>query len=126
MFLSGLLGLFGCGGSKEKVHVRIQNNSGQEITQFWLGTGSGSGGSRSRSYGQIAAGSVTGYKALEPSFAAYGKFNFIAADGRKYLGSTFPTEEIGRRELSPGYYTFAVTTVGDTAVLRIISDPPPR
>lgn len=122
MFLSSL---FGCGGSKEKVHIRIQNNSSQEITQFWLGAGSGSGGSRSRSYGQITAGSITGYKALEPSFAAYGKFNFITADGRKYLGSIFPTEEIGRRELSPGYYTFAVSTTGDTAVLQIINEPPP-
>lgn len=119
-----LLGLFGCGGSKEKVHVRIQNNTGQEITQFWLGAGSGFGGPRARSYGQIAAGDVTRYKALEPSFATYGKFNFITADGRKYLGSTFSTEEIGRRELSPGYYTFAVSTIGDTAVLRITDDPP--
>ena len=123
--LTSLLGLFSCRNSGERIHIRIQNNTSKNINQFWLGSGSGSGGKFSHSYGDIAIGDITGYKSLDSSYASYGNFNFITADNMKYLGSTFPKEDIGRIELDPIYYTFAYTIVGDEAVLRIIKDAYP-
>lgn len=117
-----LSGLFGCGDPQEQIHIRIQNNSTKDISQFWLGTGFGSGGDRSQSYGEIARGEVTNYKALKPVYASYGKFNFITTDGTRYLGNTFPKEDVGYRELDPGYYTFVYTIANDEAILQIIAD----
>ena len=123
--LTFLSGLFSCRDEGERVHVRIQNNSPKDIANFWLGSGAGGGGKRSRSYGAIAIGKVTLYKSLEPIYGSYGNYNFTTADNKQYWGSAFPKEDIGRVGLEPGYYTFAFTIVSDTAVLQIISEPSP-
>ena len=122
LMLICLSGLLGCRNESERVHVRIQNNSPEDIAYFWLGAGSGSGGKRSRSYGAIASGETTPYKSLEPTYGAYGMFNFTTADNKRYTLSIFPKEDIGYAELEPGYYTYAITITGDEAAVQLIPD----
>ncbi|HFE65793.1 MAG TPA: hypothetical protein ENJ93_00905 [Chloroflexi bacterium] len=56
LILTLLPGLFGCRNEKERIHIRIRNDGPKDVANFWLGSGSGSGGKRSRSYGAIAVG----------------------------------------------------------------------
>ena len=120
-----LLGLFGCQSKKERIHVRIQNNSVKDIAYFWLGAGSGNGGQRNRSYGSIPVGSTTDYKSLEQTYGAYGNFNFTTADDSRYTVSIFANEDIGDAELEPGYYTYSITIEEETVVLKIINEGTP-
>lgn len=125
IFMTFLTALFGCRASEEQIYIRIQNNSSIDITQFWLGSGSGFGGERARSYGAIDRGDTTPYKSFKATYGAYGNYNFLADEGQRYMGSTFPKEEIGIRELMPGYYTFVITIIDGEAVLRIVHDRSP-
>jgi hypothetical protein len=120
-----LLSLFGCSSSEEQIHIRIRNESTRNITRFWLGSGSGSGGSGTHSYGAIKSGETTSYQGLKAEYGSYGNFNFVTEDRERFLASTFPNEDIGRVQLEPGYYTFAITIVGDQASVRIIREATP-
>ena len=92
-----LLGLGGCASAstRETIHIRIRNASDFSYAKFWLGAGSGDGGQGSHVFGEIAAGETTPYATLPACYSAYGKFNFIGADGGRYLGTALPRELVG-------------------------------
>ena len=119
--------LAACGGAREEddLHIRIHNATGVDITKFWLGAGSGAGGPRSQAYGAIADGATTRYRNRKAMFGTYSNFNFIAVDGRRFVGSTVSHERIGQFTLAPGYYTFVLTLAGDTIVVTINQDAAP-
>jgi hypothetical protein len=110
--------------SSDRLHIRIRNESGLDITAFWLGAGSGAGGPGSRAYGEILSGATTPYRSLKPEFGSYSNYNFITEDGKRYVGSTVANELIGQAVLEPGYYTFAYTIVDNRAVVTMIPDEP--
>lgn len=106
-----------------RIHIRIQNASPVDITDFWLGAGSGAGGPGSRAYGAIPSGATTPYRSLKAEFGYYSNYNFITADGQRFVGSTIPVDLIGRMTLEPGYYTFVIDT-SRSAMLQIVADAP--
>lgn len=108
-----------------RLHIRIQNTSSSDISDFWLGAGSGAGGPGSRSFGAIASGATTPYRALKAEFGLYSNYNFLTTDGQRFIGTSFPNDLFGKVELEPGYYTFVVSTSGDTTSLEIVTDPAP-
>lgn len=114
-----MLSLFSCGGG-ERLRIRIRNDSNQDITKFWLGAGGI--GQSTAAYGAISSGDTTPYQSFEPVYANYSNFNFITADGGKYVDVILPEEHIGSAELPPGSYTFGYDIVGGKAVLRLIQD----
>lgn len=116
--LTILSGLFSCRNEEERVYIRIKNNSSKNITNFWLGA-------KTRSYGAIISGETTIYKSLKPVTSSYNKFNFTTIANKRYWGTTFAKKDIGYIKLEPGYYTFSITVVNDTAVLHIINEPSP-
>lgn len=107
-----------------RIHIRIQNAIQADITNFWLGAGSGAGGPGSRAYGAIPSGATTPYRSLKAEFGYYSNYNFITADGQRFVGSTIPVDQIGRMTLEPGYYTFIINTSGSGAILQIVADAP--
>jgi len=107
-----------------RIHIRIQNASPVDITDFWLGAGSGAGGPGSRAYGAIPRGATTHYRSLKAEFGYYSNYNFITADGQRFVDSTIPVDLIGRTTLEPGYYTFVINTSGRSATLQIVADAP--
>lgn len=108
-----------------RLHIRIQNTSSSDISDFWLGAGSGAGGPGSRSFGAIASGATTPYRALKAEFGLYSNYNFLTTEGQRFIGTTFPNELFGKVELEPGYYTFVLSTSGDATSLEIVTDPAP-
>lgn len=109
-----------------RIHIRIQNASPVDITDFWLGAGSGAGGPGSRAYGAIPSGATTPYRSLKAEFGYYSNYNFITADGQRFVGSTIPVDQIGRVTLDPGYYSFVIDTSGRSDLLQIVADVPER
>ncbi len=107
-----------------RIHIRIQNASPVDITDFWLGAGSGAGGPGSRAYGAIPSGKTTPYRSLKAEFGYYSNYNFITADGQRFVGSTIPVDQIGRMTLEPGYYSFVIDTSGRSAMLQIVAEVP--
>lgn len=110
----------GCGDDSENIHIRIRNNTGMEIENFWLGAGGR--GPSTISYGSIDAGETTDYQAVEPVLARYRKLNFITIDGRQYLDTIYFEDWVGSAELAPGRYTFAYTLTNGEAQLTLIVD----
>ncbi len=104
----------------ESVQIRIRNNTGMEIEDFWLGAGGN--GPSTIAYGSIEAGETTDYQAVEPVLARYRKLNFITVDGRQYLDTIYFEEHVGSAELAPGRYTFAYALVNGAAELTLIVD----
>lgn len=126
----GMLGLVAlasascASASSDQLQIRIRNDSSVAIKGFWLGTGSGAGGPRSRAYGDIAAGETTRYRSVRPQFGAYSNWNLVTTDGVRYLG-VFPKEQFGADRLDPGYYTFVFRIVDGGSLLDVIRDAPP-
>ncbi|MEI2688711.1 MAG: hypothetical protein V9H69_02975 [Anaerolineae bacterium] len=118
----GALTACAAGSRQPQLQIRLQNDTGMDIEHFWLGAGSGDGGPGSRSFGAIADGQATPYRRIKPVFGLYVKYNYIAEDGRRYLGSTFPRELLGQIELEPGNYTFILTLVDGESVVTVIRD----
>ena len=119
------LAITSCGlMSSSRINIRIRNESEINITNFWLGAGSGAGGPGSRAYGDIRSGATTPYRSLRPEFGSYSKYNFVTSDGKRFLGSTFANDLVGQVSLEPGYYTFAVTIVDNQAMTQIIREQP--
>jgi hypothetical protein len=110
--------------NNEQIHIRIRNATDTDMTAFWLGAGSGAGGPGSRAYGAIARAETTPYRSLKAQFGAYSNYNFLAASGRRYMGSVVPSNMFGRFALDPGYYTFVLTIDRDTSQLEIVHDEP--
>lgn len=108
----------------EQIHIRIQNATDADITAFWLGAGSGAGGSGSHAYGAIARGDTTPYRRLKAQFGSYSNYNFLAASGQRYLGSVVSTDLFGQFSLAPGHYTFVITIEADVTRLEIVPDEP--
>lgn len=119
--------LVACGrsGEDEKLHIRIHNATGADIAKFWLGAGEGAGGPRSQAYGAIADGETTRYRSRSATFGSYSNYNFITADGRRFVGSTVAKELIGTFALEPGYYTFELTMLDGEVVVTILQDETP-
>ena len=115
------LALSSCsGGAAEQLHIRIRNDSTENIDKFWLG--SGGTGPRVVPFGGIPSGETTDYRALNAVLSSYGKSDFITDDGQRYLNTIDPAAYVGSDELAPGYYTFAYDIVGDESVLTITRD----
>lgn len=108
--------------NSEHIHIRIHNATDMDITDFWLGAGSGAGGPGSRAYGAIARGQTTPYRRLKAQFGSYSNYNFITEDGRRFVGSTVANDLIGKVVLEPGYYTFVYTVVHNMVVVTINQD----
>lgn len=126
--LIALCVLTACGRDTEddRLHIRIHNATGLDINKFWLGTGSGAGGPPSQAYGAIADGETTRYRSRQTTFGSYSNFNFIAADGRRFLGTTIAAyDRIGQFTLEPGYYTFVLTRIDPEIVVTIHQDEAP-
>ena len=119
------LAITSCGPmSSSRINIRIRNESDIDITNLWLGAGSGAGGPGSRAYGDIRSGETTPYRSLKPEFGSYSNYNFVTADGRRFVGSTFANDLIGQVALEPGYFTFAFTIVDNHAVVAILQEEP--
>ena len=117
------LAITSCGlMSSSRINIRIRNNSDIDISNFWLGAGSGAGGPGSRAYGDIRGGATTPYRSLKPEFGSYSNYNFVTADGRRFVGSTFANDLIGQVALEPDYYTFVFTIVDNKAAIQIIRE----
>lgn len=108
-----------------RLHIRIQNASAEDISDFWLGAGSGAGGPGSRSFGAITSGNTTPYRSLKAEFGLYSNYNFLTTDNQRFIGTSFPNDMFGKVELEPGYYTFVVSTDGNATSLEIVHDPAP-
>ena len=109
------------GGSpvqEDSVHIRIQNNMGQEIENFWLGRGGN--GPAAVPYGPIPLGALTEYQRFPAELPYYSALNFLTVDGQRYLDNVYETT--GDEGLTPGYYTFVYTRAGDRARLAIVRD----
>lgn len=112
--------LLGCGGDKP-VQIRIRNDTGRDISNFWLGSGTKS--AYRSSFGSIAAGATTDYRSYVTTIAAYSKCDFVMADDNtRYLDTIEPEDHVGTPELAAGRYTFAYTIVNDEPALTIIRD----
>ena len=109
----------------ERLHIRIQNATDIAIDNFWLGAGSGAGGPGSRSFGAMAAGETTAYRTIKPEFGAYSNYNFLTADGQRFIGSPFAWETFGEVTLAAGYYTFVLAISGDVSTITIVEDAAP-
>ena len=114
-----LLALVGC-GQEGPLQIRIRNDSGQQIENFWLGAG-GMGGP-STAYGAIAPGETSAYKSFSLETANYSKCNFITADGRQYIVNSSTRERAGLDPLAAGRYTFAYSLVDDQGLLTIVAE----
>jgi hypothetical protein len=108
--------------SDNRLMIRIRNDSGFDIDNFWLGAGPNGGSTGDTAFGAIAHGATTSYYTVELRLANYHKTDIVIA-GVRYLDTIDPSEYIGKAELPPGWYTFVYTFVDDKPVLTIIEEP---
>ncbi len=110
--------------SSKKLMIRVRNDSGLDIENFWLGAGPRGGSSGNTAFGAIKEGDTSRYHGVEPLLDNYRKLNFVA-DGQRYLDNIDPQEHVGQAELSLGWYTFAYDIVNGDPVLTLVEDPAP-
>ena len=119
--------LFGCSadsGDKERIMIRVRDNSALGFTDCWLGAGPKGGATKTTAFGSIGSGDVSRYKHIDAVLANYRKID-IVADGNRYLDTIDFAAHSGAEELQPGWYTFAYDIVDGQAVLTFSEDPAP-
>lgn len=105
----------------EALLIRIRNNSGFDVENFWLGAGPNGGATQDTAFGAIPNNTVTSYHSIEPNPNNYRKYNLVI-DGRRYLGSLLPDEIAMLADAPVGQYTFVLTLTAGNAQIEIVKD----
>ncbi len=102
---------------QDAVNIRIDNQTGEDIDNFWLGAGPEGGATENTAFGAISAGSMSSYKQTENVEKNYSKANFVIENQRHNVAGITTTLESGKS------YTFTVSgSAGQYSILPMLSE----
>ena len=98
----------------DHVNIRIENQSGQDIENFWLGAGPEGGSTEDTSFGFLKNGTKSDYYSIENIKHNYRKANFVIQGERQSVSDITDTLESGASYTfvlfnSPGGYAITLT-----------------
>ena len=100
--------IFACrfSGGSSPIQIRVKNETGQPIDNFWVGD---------HGFSDLEIGETSRYRGFGSEISEYRKSNFVI-DGDRYTNVLIPNSFT---ELAPGNYTFIIRLSGSEAILSV-------